>query len=93
MCSNPNEEPMDVSLRNFPIHYEMMIANNFEKIENEYARINDFSSNLKKSNVASRSNEKLNRYLNIFPYDSTRVVLDTDEYDSDYINASKIDVS
>ena len=59
----------------------------------EYARINDYANNLNKPSIASKSNERLNRYLNIFPYDSNRVVIDTDEYENDYINASYIDVS
>lgn len=90
---NPNEEPIDISVRAFPVHYEMMISNENDKIVMEYSRINEFSNNLNKTNIASKTNEKLNRYVNIFPYDSNRVVLDTDEYENDYINASYIDVS
>lgn len=70
-----------------------MIKNDSEKIKEEYKAIQYFSDNLNKTFIASKANEKLNRYLNIYPYDSSRVVLNDDEYENDYINASYIHVS
>lgn len=64
-----------------------------EKIREEHNAIEYFSANLDRTYIASRANEKLNRYINIYPYDSTRVVLNDDEFENDYINASYINVS
>ena len=64
-----------------------------EKIKEEYKAIQYFSDTLDRTYIASRANEKLNRYINIYPYDSTRVVLNDDEFENDYINASYINVS
>lgn len=69
-----------------------MVANNNEKIKEEYKTIQSFSESLNKTFVVSKANEKLNRYTNISPFDFNRVVLD-DEFESDYINASYINVS
>lgn len=70
-----------------------MIKNENEKIKEEYKAIQFFSDNLEKTNIASKANEKLNRYVNISPYDYNRVVLNDDEFENDYINASYINVS
>lgn len=64
-----------------------------EKMKEEHNAIRYFSKTLDRTFIASRANEKLNRYINIYPYDSTRVVLNDDEFENDYINASYINVS
>jgi protein tyrosine phosphatase len=69
-----------------------MIENSKEKIKEEYKAIQAFSESLEKTCIASKSNEKLNRYTNIAPFDETRVVLNHDEFENDYINASYINV-
>lgn len=69
-----------------------MIENRTEKIKEEYNAIQSFSDNLDKTCIASIANEKLNRYTNISPFDFNRVVLNDDEFENDYINASYINV-
>jgi protein tyrosine phosphatase len=70
-----------------------MSVNEGEKIKEEYRAIQYFADNLDKTCIASKANEKLNRYANISPYDSNRVVLNDDEFENDYINASYVNVS
>jgi protein tyrosine phosphatase len=69
-----------------------MIANGREKIKDEYKAIQALSESLEKTCIASKANEKLNRYTNISPFDCNRVVLNDDEFENDYINASYINV-
>lgn len=71
----------------------MMTLNDKEKIKDEYSTIQTFSDNLENTCIASRANEKLNRYINISPFDYNRVVLNDDEFENDYINASYVNVS
>lgn len=70
-----------------------MTQNENEKTKEEFRSINSFSDSTDKPSIASMANQHLNRYANIFPFDSTRVVLNDDEYDNDYINASYVNVS
>ncbi|KAL7045157.1 hypothetical protein ACKWTF_002163 [Chironomus riparius] len=80
----------DISVQNFLAYHIVMSKSDNEKIKEEYKAIQYFSENLDRTFIASRANEKLNRYSNICPYDSTRVVLNDDEFENDYINASYI---
>lgn len=70
-----------------------MTENENEKIAEEFKTINVIADGIAKTSIASKSNEKLNRYSNISPFDLNRVVLNEDEFENDYINASYIDVS
>lgn len=70
-----------------------MTENENEKIAEEFKAINVIADGIAKTSIASKSNEKLNRYSNISPFDLNRVVLNEDEFENDYINASYIDVS
>uniref|UniRef100_A0A182FUR3 protein-tyrosine-phosphatase n=1 Tax=Anopheles albimanus TaxID=7167 RepID=A0A182FUR3_ANOAL len=98
----PSEEPSDIPLKNFPNQYDELFQSNREKVSKEFAAINYFSDTVLQETVsyhAARDNERKNRYVNILPYDSNRVLLDSneeeDEYDgrsgNDYINASFIE--
>ena len=69
-----------------------MTQNDNEKIKEEYKAINSFSDTLDKAFIASKANENLNRYKDIYPFDFNRVVLNDDEYENDYINASYVNV-
>lgn len=69
-----------------------MMENEKQKAREEYEAIQEFSENLEKTCIASIANEKLNRYSNISPFDFNRVVLNDDEFENDYINASYINV-
>lgn len=82
-----------MSIKEFPIFYQSMMENDHERIKEEYKAIQSFSDNLEKTCIASIANEKLNRYSNISPFDYNRVVLNDDECENDYINASYINVS
>lgn len=84
----------DVPVQNFNEFYNEMTKNNKERIREEFKQIQFFSEGLDRTTLASKVNEKFNRYANISPFDSNRVVLNDDEYElHDYINASFINVS
>lgn len=89
---NSLSENKDISIDEFENFYLSMLENSNEKIKEEYSAIQSFSDNLEKSSIASIANEKLNRYSNISPFDYNRVVLNDDEFENDYINASYINV-
>jgi protein tyrosine phosphatase len=82
----------DIPINDFLNFHNMMIEGNKEKIRDEYKAIQTFSEGLEKTCIASKANEKLNRYSNISPFDYNRVVLNDDEFENDYINASYINV-
>lgn len=82
----------DVPVQNFEMYYNDLIANENEKIKEEYKAIQFFSEGLDKTIIASKANEKCNRYANISPFDNNRVVLNDDELENDYINASFVNV-
>lgn len=88
---SPNDNK-DISIDEFANFHREMIDNSTEKIKEEYKAIQAFSDSLDKTSIASVANEKLNRYSNIFPFDYNRVVLNYDEFENDYINASYINV-
>jgi protein-tyrosine phosphatase len=83
----------DVPIQNYEAHHKEMISNDNEKIREEFNAIQFYSSSLDKTMVASKANEKCNRYANISPFDYNRVVLNEDEYEHEYINASFVNVS
>uniref|UniRef100_A0A182JZK7 Uncharacterized protein n=1 Tax=Anopheles christyi TaxID=43041 RepID=A0A182JZK7_9DIPT len=97
----PAEEPSDIPVKNFPQQYEELFQSNREKVSKEFQAINYFSDFDLQETVSfqcARENERKNRYINILPFDSNRVLLDSndDEEDgetgaNDYINASFIE--
>uniref|UniRef100_A0A182QZF9 protein-tyrosine-phosphatase n=1 Tax=Anopheles farauti TaxID=69004 RepID=A0A182QZF9_9DIPT len=97
----PTEEPADIPLKNFPNQYDELFQSNREKVSKEFQAINYFSDFALQETVSfqsARENERKNRYVNILPFDSNRVLLDTNENEedgegsaSDYINASFIE--
>lgn len=71
-----------------------MTANKNEKLIKEYKTIEADTAILENYSFnAARQNSAKNRYSNIHPFDHNRVVLSMDDGDTDYINASHIDVS
>lgn len=82
----------DISINEFANFHRTMVANDNERMRDEYKAIQTFSESLDKTCIASVANEKLNRYSNISPFDYNRVVLNDDEMENDYINASYINV-
>lgn len=82
----------DVPVQNFEMYCNEMLSNENEKIKEEYKAIQFFSEGLDKTIIASKANEKCNRYANISPFDNNRVVLNDDEHENDYINASFVNV-
>ena len=83
-----------------PVSETSKIENEYLEIENEmrwsalYSHLNEVSAKTKPSfSVAERTdNEEFNRYTNILPNDSTRVIL-TGMDNSDYINANYVQVA
>ncbi|KAK7871582.1 hypothetical protein R5R35_001777 [Gryllus longicercus] len=87
--------PQPVTLKKFPAHCSDML-NITSKLSHEYQLLATLSLDIyaTESFVAGQlpDNKSKNRYVNILPYDSTRVKLasDGDDFYSDYINASYI---
>ena len=90
-CDTLNDNK-DISINEFPNFHREFIANDKERLREEYKAIQSFSDSLEKTCIASVANEKLNRYTNISPFDYNRVVLNDDELENDYHNASYINV-
>lgn len=87
-----NIDNKDISTNDFRRFYDTVCLNNHAKLKDEFTSIQTFSESLEKTCIASRASERLNRYMNISPFDENRVVLDADEFENDYINASFIRV-
>ncbi|XP_049289868.1 phosphatidylinositol phosphatase PTPRQ [Anopheles funestus] len=97
----PTEEPSDIPLKNFPAQFDELFQSNREKVSKEFQAINYFSDFALQETVtfqSARENERKNRYINILPFDSNRVLLDCNDDDeniehgaNDYINASFIE--
>ncbi|XP_050080022.1 phosphatidylinositol phosphatase PTPRQ [Anopheles maculipalpis] len=102
---SPTEEPSDIPVKNFPAQYDELFQSNREKVSKEFQAINYFSDFLLQETVSfqsARENERKNRYINILPFDSNRVLLDSNDDDddddgdgvcgcNDYINASFVE--
>uniref|UniRef100_A0A1X7TV47 Protein-tyrosine-phosphatase n=1 Tax=Amphimedon queenslandica TaxID=400682 RepID=A0A1X7TV47_AMPQE len=82
-------KPIHVSV--FHSHVLEMHSNSDQEFDNEFKSI-PMTSGAPYTVGSSEANIPKNRFLNIFPYDATRVVLTT-KRDSDYINACFVDVS
>uniref|UniRef100_A0A182M201 protein-tyrosine-phosphatase n=1 Tax=Anopheles culicifacies TaxID=139723 RepID=A0A182M201_9DIPT len=97
----PTEEPSDIPLKNLPTQFDELFQSNREKVSKEFQAINYFSDYALQETVtfqSARENERKNRYINILPFDSNRVLLDSNDDDedienaaNDYINASFIE--
>lgn len=84
----------EINGKNFTERYNEMTANRNEKLIKEYKTIEADTAILENYSFnAARQNSAKNRYSNIHPFDHNRVVLSMDDGDTDYINASYIDVS
>ncbi|KAK5643580.1 hypothetical protein RI129_007425 [Pyrocoelia pectoralis] len=84
--------PMPISIKVFTQYYNE-IRNDAEKLKHEYTLLTSKSSEITSSSSIGLlvQNKKKNRYTNVIPYDHSRVILnDTDEFTTDYINASYI---
>ncbi|KAK9721424.1 TM proximal of protein tyrosine phosphatase, receptor type J [Popillia japonica] len=86
-------KPPPISKHKFVEHC-LMFEENRSQLKAEYSHLDRLSASEKpSSNVAMADNNKRkNRYINIMPYDDTRVRLTVDSNDNyeDYINASYI---
>lgn len=84
----------EINGKNFIERYNEMTANKNEKLIKEYKTIEADTAILENYSFnAARQNAAKNRYSNIHPFDHNRVVLRMDDGDTDYINASYIDVN
>ncbi|GLV35403.1 Protein tyrosine phosphatase 52F [Carabus blaptoides fortunei] len=84
--------PPPVPIKKFDSHYRKM-SENSGKIRSEFQLLSTISSDVTLSTKTASlpDNKKKNRYVNILPYDETRVILNvTNSSSSDYINASYI---
>ncbi|XP_053679181.1 phosphatidylinositol phosphatase PTPRQ [Anopheles nili] len=94
----PVEEPVDITLKSFPNQYDELFQSNREKVSKEFQAINYFSDVALQETISFQSakeNERKNRYVNILPFDTNRVLLDSNDDDdgsvNDYINASFVE--
>lgn len=85
-------EPNDVTPKSFVYHYNELTANKNEKLLKEYKTIESILPAGNMIHNAAKQNTSKNRYSNIMPFDFNRVILSTADGDTDYINASYIDV-
>lgn len=83
----------DILLDHFHSFYQEAVNNDHEKLREEYKSIQRFEIDLKLPSNVAKAYGILNRYVNITPYDFNRVILDDDEFQDEYINASYIKVS
>ncbi|CAK8674408.1 unnamed protein product [Clavelina lepadiformis] len=67
--------------------YNTRSSNDFQSIKDEFQSIKKRSANKPHEAANLNKNKKKNRYKNIYPFDDSRVVLQSDD---DYINASHI---
>nr|XP_022912778.1 tyrosine-protein phosphatase 10D-like isoform X1 [Onthophagus taurus] len=85
--------PQPVPINKFLDHYDDY-KNNLNKLKAEYSLLErlGISEQLPMTFAMTDDNKRKNRYINILPYDETRVKLDRDKNDNyaDYINASFI---
>lgn len=75
------------------MHYNELTLNKNEKLLKEFKTIDNTLPVGNMIHNAAKQNPSKNRYSNILPFDFNRVILSTADGDSDYINASFIDVS
>ncbi|CRL00763.1 CLUMA_CG014018, isoform A [Clunio marinus] len=85
-----SNDKKDIPINDFGKYFSEMSADDNARMKEEYAAIQAYAESLDKTFIASKANEKLNRYTNISPFDYNRVVLNDDEFENDYINASHI---
>ena len=82
----------DISVNDFENFHNLMVAKNMKKINDEFRNLQTFGECFLETCHVSKDNQTLNRFKNISPFDSNRVILDQDEFENSYINASYIDV-
>ena len=95
LLKKPDTEPADISASQFPEVFDKFKENNFAKMVQEFEAINRFGENLSEKVKTHRkallpSNVSKNRYRNILPFDDTRVILDAEDGETDYINATYV---
>uniref|UniRef100_A0A7G3AVK5 protein-tyrosine-phosphatase n=1 Tax=Lutzomyia longipalpis TaxID=7200 RepID=A0A7G3AVK5_LUTLO len=89
MMSSDDGVP-DVELKKFSDHYIGMMRNSKENLTKEFKLLNAVTMEKDFSMAAAKHNETKNRYVNIVPYDMNRVLLSTEDGETEYINASYI---
>ncbi|XP_059608712.1 receptor-type tyrosine-protein phosphatase beta [Phlebotomus argentipes] len=85
---NNGEIVPDVELKKFSDHYIAMMRNCKENLTKEFKLLNAVTMEKDFSMAAAKQNETKNRYVNIIPYDMNRVLLNIEDGESEYINAS-----
>uniref|UniRef100_A0A1L8DL57 protein-tyrosine-phosphatase n=2 Tax=Nyssomyia neivai TaxID=330878 RepID=A0A1L8DL57_9DIPT len=80
----------NVELKKFSDHYIGLMRNSKENLTKEFKLLNSVSMEQDFSMAAAKHNETKNRYVNIVPYDMNRVLLSTEDGETEYINASYI---
>ncbi|XP_075234608.1 protein tyrosine phosphatase 52F isoform X2 [Lycorma delicatula] len=87
----PDEKYLkELPVKKFLAYSNELLTDN-DKMMAEFLRLGALSAQIQQNYSVAQlpENKKKNRYINILPYDVTRVVLE-DSLDSDYINASYI---
>ncbi|KAF5308898.1 hypothetical protein FQR65_LT00598 [Abscondita terminalis] len=83
--------PMPISVKGFPQYYSEL-SNDEDRLKQEYLLLVSKSNEITSPCLEgiSLKNKKKNRYTNVIAYDHSRVKLNDEDEDSDYINASYI---
>uniref|UniRef100_A0A8D9ETX6 protein-tyrosine-phosphatase n=1 Tax=Cacopsylla melanoneura TaxID=428564 RepID=A0A8D9ETX6_9HEMI len=85
------EPPQDLAPNKFISHCRLLLSNSCDNLRREFQLLNSLSvERAQPTHVAVQTcNRAKNRYINVLPYDTTRVHLHRESTsDSDYINAS-----
>ncbi|CAM1294425.1 PTPRB (predicted) [Pycnogonum litorale] len=94
MKPKPQESSFDgaVSYKDFALHVRRLLADSALLFSQEYNTLKEMSPQKSVNDAKLEENRRKNRWINILPYDCSRVKLlpIADEAGSDYINASYI---
>ncbi|XP_060078177.1 receptor-type tyrosine-protein phosphatase kappa-like [Ylistrum balloti] len=85
-----NVNPVGIAINDLKSVVNTKMLNQAKAFEDEYKSLPSGDLHEHKFAVLTENKHK-NRYKAIFPYDHSRVILDSQDKDSDYINASYID--
>ncbi|XP_062382168.1 receptor-type tyrosine-protein phosphatase H-like [Sardina pilchardus] len=79
-----------ISVKKFPDHLYLLSRDENREFSVEYSQLSTVGADLSQREAALPDNKSKNRFIDILPYDCSRVKLSTRGQNSDYINANFI---